>query len=86
MTCQNCNCQPEAAKKKPAVKVVAHEPRRFVRLNYSHLRDFVVAAIVAVGIYFVVAPTCDCKALTARIEQLEQHDAKVDKQFHKSLK
>jgi hypothetical protein len=81
MTCQNCNCQPEAAKKKPAVKVVAHEPRRFVRLNYSHLRDFVVAAIVAVGIYFVV--TSDCKA---RIEQLEQHDAKVDKQFHKSLK
>jgi hypothetical protein len=41
---------------------------------------------VAVGIYFVVAPTCDCKALTARIEQLEKHDAKVDKQFHKSLK
>jgi hypothetical protein len=86
MTCQNCNCQPEAAKKKPAVKVVAPEPRRFVRLNYSHLRDFVVAALVAVGIYFVVAPTCDCKALTARIEQLEQHDAKADSQFHKSLK
>jgi hypothetical protein len=83
MTCQNCNCQPEAAKKKPAVKVVAPEPRRFVRLNYSHLRDFVFAAIVAVGIYFVVAPTCDCKA---RIDQLEQHDAKVDSQFHKSLK
>jgi hypothetical protein len=77
MTCQNCNC----TKKKPAVKIVAHEPRRFVRLSYSHLRDFAFAALVAVGIYFVA--TCDCKA---RIEQLEKHSVKVDSQFHKSLK
>jgi hypothetical protein len=83
MTCENCDCQ----KKKPVTRsAVVHEPRRYVRLNFDHLRDFVTAALVAAAVYIIVSPPCDCKALTARIEQLEKHSVKVDSQFHKSLK